>query len=715
MPRTRITTLAALLLAALLLAGCGGSGGGEPTVTQTLHDELQAELDAALADLEKERKAKADEEAARETAEGEVTRLRGELETATDNVTRLDGELATATTGVGRLTAQLATANNNVESLTDRIGTADDADSLQGMLAAEKARVTTLMNQIGTAPGGDDTGGSGLRKDLADAEANVARLTAQIGTAEDADSLQGMLKAEKDEVTRLTTLIGAEANEADADGSLYAQLKYAKAEVMRLTGEIGTASDPDSLAGMLEAEKQKVSRLENRALILNDTITGLRSQLADARTDVADAERETEQAEREADQRVAEAEQQVDVIVRAPNLLEKLAALNTSTEQTGVAVTHAPGERSATFQPTTAATRGSAVPSVPGTWNHRASFSSTVGVRATDTFYLYSNIERPAKRKFWQVYGVDEPVSGSEAMARLTGSRQLRVTDDNDTSDVLTDDSVRVAYSGSFDGAGGTFSCTGTGRDACVLTNAATVAEGLTIGDGTWTFAPSSLSNRVGSDMQDDTYLYFGIWAREPKEASNTTNLDFRWIADGDSGDITVTNFDDLEGTATFNGGAVGKYALKAVAGREARIGTFTAKATFTASFDEDTLSGTIDEFREGGSSLGADWRISLIEDASDTGADLTASGASGEAHGSIGGVDADGDWAATLHGSDNMILTPRGDATITYPRSLYPAANLAGVVGWFNAFDGANAAASNAAIAGAFGAACTSGAACGK
>ena len=47
MPRTRLAPLTALLLAALFLAGCGGGGGGEPTVTQTLHDELQAELDAA--------------------------------------------------------------------------------------------------------------------------------------------------------------------------------------------------------------------------------------------------------------------------------------------------------------------------------------------------------------------------------------------------------------------------------------------------------------------------------------------------------------------------------------------------------------------------------------------------------------------------------------------------------------------------------------------
>ena len=37
---------------------------------------------------------------------------------------------------------------------------------------------------------------------------------------------------------------------------------------------------------------------------------------------------------------------------------------------------------------------------------------------------------------------------------------------------------------------------------------------------------------RVGHD-QDDTYLYFGIWAREPKEASDTMNLDFQWIAGG--------------------------------------------------------------------------------------------------------------------------------------------------------------------------------------
>ena len=211
MPRTRLAPLTALLLAALFLTGCGGSGGGEPTVTQTLHDELQAELDASLADLEEERKAKADEEAARETAEGEVTRLTGELETAT--------------TDVGRLTAQLATANNNVESLTDRIGTADDADSLQGMLAAEKARVTTLTNQIGTATDTPNAAGSAsLYAQLKAAKAKVTELTGEIGDTTTPNSLKARLATAQ---ARVTELEGTRRNADD--------------QVRRLTQDLATA------------------------------------------------------------------------------------------------------------------------------------------------------------------------------------------------------------------------------------------------------------------------------------------------------------------------------------------------------------------------------------------------------------------------------------------------------------------------------------------
>ena len=103
--------------------------------------------------------------------------------------------------------------------------------------------------------------------------------------------------------------------------TLTTDLSTARNKVTELKGQIGTATDPDSLAGMLEAEKLKVIRLENQVTTLNDTITGLRNQLADARADVTEAEQRVQQAEREADRRIEEAEQQTNVALRAPKWL----------------------------------------------------------------------------------------------------------------------------------------------------------------------------------------------------------------------------------------------------------------------------------------------------------------------------------------------------------------------------------------------------------
>ena len=739
-------------------AAARAAAEGERDAAKTAQLEAEAVEAEALADL-------AEAEAAQKAAE--AARATAEEARATADAARKAAEEARATAETERDAAKAAQAEA-VVAQAEAVAAQAEAEAAQAesvaaemaakaaQTAAEAARDAAVKAKTAAEAARDESrdGETQAKIDLIAAQsaqalaererdrANAAKTEAEQAQAaaetarQEAETARTAAETARnaalEEKTQAEEALAAARSKAEQDldaastkagadiAELQSQLDDANTKLEAAQDQLGEANTKLAAAETARDAALEDKRDAETALqVANARLEEVRRQLGQARDDLTDAEREARAAEAEANRRIAEAEQQADVSTRAPNLLAELVATPLPEVMEGmgsVTVSHEPGERSATFKPTTAATRGSAAPSVPGTWNHRASFSSTVGVTATDTFYLYSNIERPAKRKFWQVYGVDVLVeSGNDDMARLTGSRRLRVTDDMDTSNILTDDSVRVTYSGRFDGANGTFSCTGTGRDECKLTNAATVAEGLTIDNGAWTFAPSSLNNPVGADMQDDTYLYFGIWAREPKEASDTTNLDFRWIADGDSRDITTANFGDLEGTATFNGGAVGKYALKAVAGREARIGTFTAKATFTASFDEDTLSGTIDEFREGGSSLGAGWRISLIENATDTGADLTASGANGEAHGSIGGVDAEGDWAATLHGSDNMILTPREDATITYPKSRYPAANLAGVVGWFNAFDGADAAASNAAIAGAFGAACTSGAACGK
>ena len=118
MIRTRLARLAVLLLSALWLAGCGG-GGGDGGVRQDL--------------------------------EAQVETLTGERDTARDEVTMLEADLKTATDKVTMLEADLKTATDKVTMLEGTIGTVADSDSLRGMLAAEKAKVTRLTTELSTA------------------------------------------------------------------------------------------------------------------------------------------------------------------------------------------------------------------------------------------------------------------------------------------------------------------------------------------------------------------------------------------------------------------------------------------------------------------------------------------------------------------------------------------------------------------------------------
>ena len=304
MPRTRLAPLTALLLAALFLAGCGG-GGGEPTVTQTLHDELQAELqaelDAALADLETEREAKEDEAAARTTAETEVTRLEGAIGDADDLADvggSLYAQLNAATANVTQLTDQLEAATGNIQSLTAQIGDADDEDSLQGMLAAEKAEVARLETLIGVATDAAKADGS-LHAQLNAANAEVTRLEGVIGVATDAakadGSLHAQLNAAKARVTSLETLIG-DAVTPTAD-SLRGQLAAANTEATKLKAQIGSATDATSLQGKLTTAEAEVMRLTNALETEKATVTTLRTQLAIAQNTANTA---TQQAQQQA-------------------------------------------------------------------------------------------------------------------------------------------------------------------------------------------------------------------------------------------------------------------------------------------------------------------------------------------------------------------------------------------------------------------------------
>ena len=579
MPRTRITTLAALLLAALFLAGCGGSGGGEPTVTQTLHDELQAELDAALADLEKERKAKADEEAARETVEGAVTRLRGELETATDNATRLTDELATATTGVGRLTAQLATANNNVESLTDRIGTADDADSLQGMLAAEKARVTTLTNQIGTAT---DT-----------------------------------------------------ANAAES-ASLYAQLKAAKAKVTKLTGEIGDTITPNSLKARLATAQARVTALEGELSNADDQVSRLTQDLATAR-----GERDTErQRADDANERARTAQEQAqgqEANQRAKNLKEVLDAdipINDSspvvfdlTTSGSLKLTH--GRKSDTL-------RGSGLRSVTmstgaGGTGKTVVYTDVELSRGVVEHYLPGqNATRLAVNTAFGDLTTDNVIPEVSGDWEISHDFKTSIEGTNETPAVAPNEKSATSYSGSLHDVPGRFECTGTNCQVQVdpvysfpsdgdislqsVRLSSVNAQGEAITGGAVYFVSSrSISLYVGGPVgEDKKYMVFGYWREDPASPSGVYKFDVFADVIGTPGTVPA----DI--TANYDGTAVGAYAEKdpGTAVETWRQGEFTADVDLTAS--STSVYGTIDDFvttPTGGSTApktAGRWRVDL-------------------------------------------------------------------------------------------------------
>ena len=646
----------------------------EALAAKAARDTAETDRDRALAAkaaVEADRDEKRD---AATAAQVELINVKAARDSAQAKVTELTGDLEDANVEVTRLTGELETANDNVDDLTDRIGTADDADSLTGMLDAANDKVERLTGEVTTAQG------------------EVADLKARVGTTSDASSLTGMLEDAKVEVTRIQGL-----------------LDTANAEVTRLTNQIGTASDADSLQGMLEAEKQKVSRLENQARILNDTITGLRSQLADARADVTDAEREAEQAKREADQRVAEVKTQADASTRVGPLLMALEvdALPPGNDQVPRPSYKRGGKLK--FEPTGGYTRGSNAPSISGWTSY--SFSDLRGALGTDTFYLYTNIKTAGTKAFWKLYGPSiDSVAGDDVKAKPDsfGSNRSLYRNNAGAPEAKND----ASHGGTYDGVRGTFKC----ANSCNMD--ADTGGVITISAG-WSFKPTGRPTSGVNLGHDSEYLYFGIWAFAPKEAgSSTVSPEFKWIAGGGAaaGDCATgatcaealdnTHLRALKDTGRFTGGAVGRYAVKAQLGQNAKIGTFTADAAFTANFDTEseigTIKGRIVNFRENGQSL-ANWNVALGSGEGAATAVVLNTGAvmSGVTSASIGGLTADGDWAAYLHGSNNPGYDEFDADDICPVSAGCLSADLAGLVGWFNA----STTGDTAALAGAFGA----------
>lgn len=532
------------------------------------------------------------------------------------------------------------------------------------------------------------------------AEAEVARLTVQLADAEA-------------EVESLTAEIGRAADAADVDGSLHAQLNAASANVTTLTTALAEA-------------RAQVTALTAQLTTAQTEATTLRGQLATTQASVTAAQQQAAQAQQEAAEQIAEAQQeasqqieQANVDVRAPRLRTVLVGVTAASETEA----NVEWPRSGTLQFNVGAyTPGSVAPAAPGSWPRRASFAgqsgSTVVNAANDTAFLYSNIQGPGgSRAIWKVHGFGPVEMTDDLEMRARGTSAVpRGADNRQVGSGVA--YTKLTINGSLGGVSGTFTCAtcdGTVGDSTTgIDSHVTFPRGLPPDFGTvgsWAFSfPLSSHNARYQINDDDAYLYFGIWISETVDAAGTPG--FQYIAGGgaESGS-TLGNFNALTGTATFSGGAVGRYATIGQVGQQnASIGTFTATAAFTANFGDGTATGTLHgqltDFREGGTAL-TGWRLTLGATANAaTPTTIAAAAASGTTVGTIGGLAVNGNWGADFYGHDNMAPAPTGETPnrILYPVTRYPVADLAGVTGWFRASN------DDAALAGAFGAACATG-----
>ena len=421
-----------------------------------------------------------------------------------------------------------------------------------------------------------------------------------------------------------------------------------------------------------------------------------------------DAERrrqEADQRRQEAEAELARERQQGNLRQRAPGLVAAIKAdLASGEEVTGVTVEHMRGG-TRKVEPDDFYDRGAAPPSISG-WSG-SSFSRDVG-DFNDSLYLYTNLGSPNTRPFWKVLG-SSPVRMTTALEEIARGSSAQPNPDTQVDDPGTPSTIghqfdELTISGSLGGTSGKFVCDSCG--GTVNDDDDGIDDDVTFKNGrpdfaaatNWVFTPNSYTAPHQRD-RDETYLYFGIWERSPKEASGTP--DFKWIRGGGAETGSdLANYGRLTGGATFTGGAIGQYAIdKTRVGGIVETGIFAADATLRADFDNNQLDGEIDNFRDRenpSSSLKGNIYLggSDLSDP-DTGATLSAAGATdGLAFGTVSGVRVTGVWQSRLYGQDNM--TPPADTEC--PNGC--GADVAGISGWFNAHSGSD---NIVAIGGAF------------
>lgn len=221
----------------------------------------------------------------------------------------------------------------------------------------------------------------------------------------------------------------------------------------------------------------------------------------------------------------------------------------------------------------------------------------------TDTAVVFTNQGAPTREPFAKKYltelGEDNQIStGFNPM--LVASSAF-ATGSGGASHPIPDGQSLVTLRGTYDGAPGSYTCSGDCSSA--------VGGGGIILTGSWHFTPDA---GAMASTPDANYLAFGWWLRQ-------TDAGYSVEAFTDEvGTLpTSTSIGGLQGSATYNGAAAGKYALSSPLGGIADAGHFTASAMLKADWGNETLGGTITGMINGfmgADGTARDWTVELQE-----------------------------------------------------------------------------------------------------
>lgn len=286
----------------------------------------------------------------------------------------------------------------------------------------------------------------------------------------------------------------------------------------------------------------------------------------------------------------------------------------------------------------------------------------------------------------------------SPSFVRASGQSD-QLTFDFDNMGTGADEAAEVR--GTYDGAPGTYRCNGGADDCTVNINDDGMITAMSAG---WIFTPDA---GAMAQVADTDYLHYGFWLSRTTDADGVITYNEVETFAGSSIAASVgTALDDVNGSATYTGDALGVYVRDVLSSGGGSVesstsGHFTADVSLTATFGQlvvgsnansippnmlNTVSGTIDNFMLSGGEEN-DWTVDVMAMRADTENTFTGT--------ADGTPDVAGGEAGSINGTFYGVATGDDASTTATDESVLPSS----MAGEFNASF------NNGTVAGAFGA----------